>query len=346
MITLFVSAQPCVREELQKKPGVWKEGIKGSTNNVTPANLTKEKEVVQSIFAMIKEGYNPVGCEVTHTGVYGYNAAEGKNWVADPYKFRAYFLRYLCDPNDRQKSYVEISTPTMLSISVNHFTYSNEAIYAAELPDDHKEGYISVKELPEYRNGYYYWESKTEYNPGSNYNSKMKSYYWLISFNNKLPYKHVTQKEYLLKTLASFKASVREINDNESRYRANYAGFSEDDKKVYDQQRNYYGPAIQKIEDMLISKSEAELASPAVILHPGDMQPFSELVAMGTPGADLLIKPNPDYYDKTLPKHAPQFFSINLNISHSDPVYEHVYEHVSKAIDIQKLKAILGVSPG
>jgi len=342
LVTLEGYTQDCVQKELHKKPGTWKEGIKGSTNNVTAANLAKEKEVVQSIFSTIKEGYSPVGCEVTHSGSYGYNDAEGKNWVADPYKFRAYFLRYLCDPNDKQKSYVDISTGTILSISVNHFTYANEAIYAADLPDDHKEGYIMVRELPEYKNGYYYWESKTEYNPRSNYNSKDKRYYWLIAYNNKLPYVHVTQKEYLLKTLASFKNSVREINENEARYKANYSGFSEEDKKSYDQQRNYYTPSIQLIEDLLKNKSESELSQPAVILHPGDMQPLSNFVPQGTPGADILIKPNPDYYDRKLPKHAPQFFSINLTISHDDPVFEHVYQNVSKAINIQKFKAMLG----
>lgn len=338
-------AQPCSREELQKKPGVWKEGIKGSTNNVTAANLAKEKEVVQSIFSMIKEGYSPIGCEVTHTGFYGYNTALGKNWVADPYGFRAYFLRYLCDPNDKQKSYVDISTGTILSVSVNQFTYSIPNIYAADLPDEDKQGYIMVRELPEFKDGYYYWESKTVFDPRSNYNRKEKSYYWLIAYNNKLPYAHVSQKEYLLKTLASFKSSVQEINDNEARYKANYPGFSEDDKRMYDQQRNYYTPAIQQIEGLLKSKSESELASPAVILHPGDMQPYSDLVKMGTPGADILIKPNPDYYDKKLPKHAPQLFSINLTVDHGDPVFEHVYENVSKAINIQKLKAMLGESP-
>jgi hypothetical protein len=342
LVTLEGFTQPCSREELQKKPGVWKEGIKGSTNNITAANLAKEKEVVQSIFAMIKEGYSPIGCEVTHSGVYGYNDTYGKNWVADPYGFRAYFLRYLCDPNDKTKSYVDISTPTILSISVNQFTYPKRTIYAADLPDDHEVGYIMVQELPEYKNGYYYWESKSEYNPRSNYNSKIKTYYWLIAYNNKLPYVHVTQKEYLLKTLASFKLSVQEINENEKRYKANYAGFSEEDKKMYDQQRDYFSPSIQLIEGILKTKSEAELSQSAVILHPGDMKPLPEFVPVGAPGADILIKPNPGYYDRKLPKHAPQLFSIRLTVSHDDPVFEHVYENVSKAINIQKFRAMLG----
>jgi hypothetical protein len=135
---------------------------------------------------------------------------------------------------------------------------------------------------------------------------------------------------------------VQEINENEARYKANYPGFSEDDKNMYDQQRNYYIPAIRSIENMLKNKSDAELASPAVILHPGDMQPMPDFVPMGTSGADILIKPNPDYYDRKLPKHAPQLFSINLNVSHDDPVFDHVYENVSKAINIQKFKAMLG----
>lgn len=77
VVSLEALTQPCSREVLQK-PAVWKEGIKGSINNVTAANLAKEKEVVQSIFSMIKEGNSPIGCEVTHTWVYGYNECTNK----------------------------------------------------------------------------------------------------------------------------------------------------------------------------------------------------------------------------------------------------------------------------
>ena len=96
-----VSAQvPCSQEELTKKPGVWKPGLQGSTSGVSAADLAREKEVVAKTFNIIKENYQPTGCVVSWSGVYGFNPATGKDWAANPYGLGAYFLRYLCDPQN------------------------------------------------------------------------------------------------------------------------------------------------------------------------------------------------------------------------------------------------------
>jgi len=227
---------------------------------------------------------------------------------------------------------------TNLQVAVNKFTPLNVEFYAAELPDDHEEGYVGIRKIPEYIDGYYFMEST------SSYSSKIKTYFWMIGYAGKLPYKHVTQKEYLLKTEADYKIKIQEINEKEAARKKRGDELTQDDIEFYDRQRNYYGNPLILIGNMLESKSEEELASPAVILHPGDLQPLSNLVAMGTPNADILIKPNPDYFNKSLPKHAPQLFSINLTISQGDPVFEDVYEKISKAVDIKKFKAMLGES--
>jgi len=329
-------SQPCVQEELIKLPGEWEQGLKGSVNNVSSANLVKEKEVVQSILNMFMEGYKPMGCRVTYSGVYGYNVNSGKNWISDPYALSAFFLRYLCDPNNKEKYYVDISTPTNLQVSVNKFTPLNKEIFAAELPDDHEEGYIRISKLPEYKNGYYFMESNVDYD------KNITTYFWMIGYSGKLPYKHVTQKEYLLKTLGDYKKKVQEIYEKESAKKSRGDEFTPEDIEFYNRQKEYYGKPIRLIEEMLQNKSAAELESPAVILHPGDLQPFAGLVEMGTPNADILIVPNPDYYNRKLPKYAPQLFSINLTISKGDPVFEDVLEKVSKAVNVKKLKEMLG----
>lgn len=339
-LMLFVAeygySQPCVQEELFKLPGEWKQGMKGSVNNVSSANLVKEKEVVQSILSMFMEGFKPMGCEVTYSGVYGYNVYSGKSWISDPYALSAFFLRYLCDPNNKEKYYVDISTPTNLQVSVNKFTPLNKDIFAAELPDDHEEGYIRISRLPEYKNGYYFMESSVDYD------KNITKYFWMIGYSGKLPYKHLTQKEYLSKTLSDYKKKVKEINEKESARKSRGDEFTPEDNEFYERQKNYYGNPMILIEEMLNKKSAAELESPAVILHPGDLQPFAGLVEMGTPNADILIVPNPDYYNRKLPKYAPQLFSINLTISKGDPVFEDVSEKVSKAVNVKKFKAMLG----
>lgn len=339
-IAIFQStlAQTCVQEELFKLPGAWKPGSKGSVNNVSQANLAKEKEVIQSILSIFREAYSPKGCEVSYSGIYGYNAAYGKNWISDPYGLNAYFLRFLCDPENKDKHYVDISTPTNLDVRVNKFQLLPTEFFAAELSDDHETGFLMVSELPEYKSGYYFMEKQADYN------NKIKTYTWIICYNDKLPYKHLTQREYLILKQAELKLKLDEINERVKVKKARGDEFTSEDIAFYDGQRDYYGKPIRLIDDLLQTKSASELESPAVIQTRGDLNPLPTLVELGTPHSDILIKPNPDYYNKKLPKYAPQLFSINLTISHGDPVFEDVFEKISKAVDIKIFKEMLGES--
>jgi len=329
-------SQPCVEAELLKLPGEWKAGMKGSIMNVSKESLTKEMQTVQSIFEIFKAGYSPMGCIVHYSGVYGFNTAYGKNWIANPYALSTFFLAYACKPDNSGEHWVNSSTSTSLHVAINTFHMERYELFAAELPDDDKQGYFNVPGVPEYKDGYYYIVTPTEYN------KDIKIHTWIICYKGKLPYKHVTQKEYLLKTEADYKIKIQEINEMEAARKKRGDELTDEDIEFYNSQRNYFGNPLILIGNMLKSKSEEELASPAVILHPGDLQPFANLVAMGTQYSDILIKPNPDYFNKSLPKHAPQLFSINLKVQHGHPVYEDIFEKISKAIDVKKFKAMLG----
>lgn len=329
-------SQPCVEAELFKLPGEWKAGLKGSTMNVSKESLAKEMQTVQSIFEIFKAGYNPMGCRVHYSGVYGFNTAYGKNWIANPYGLSMFFLNYACEPDNSGKHYVNISTSTSLHVSINMFQMERFDVFAAELPEDDETGYISIRGFPEYKDGYYYYVTQADYN------SDIKTHTWIICYNGKLPFKHVTQKEYLQLTIADYKKKIQEINDRENATKNRGDKLTPEDVEFYNSQKEYFGKPIRLIEEMLQTKSVEELESPAAIYHPGDLQPFSGLVEMGTPDANILIKPNPDYFNKSLPKHVPQLFSINLKVQHGYPVFEDVFEKISRAVDIKKFKAMLG----
>jgi len=342
LVSMAGFTQDCVQEELIKLPGEWKAGMKGSTTNVSPESLLREKQTIQSIFEIFKAGYNPMGCQVSYGGIYGFNTASGKNWMANPYGLSMYFLNYVCEPDNSGKHYVNISTATTLDVRVNKFQMYNIEFFAAEFPDDHETGYIMVSKLPEYKNGYYFLETTADGN------RKIKTYTWLIFYNDKLPFKHVTQREYLLRKKGDFKLKTDEINERVLTKKNRGDEFTPEDIEFYDGQREYYGKPIRLIEEMLRTKSVSELESPAVIQSRGDLNPLPTLVEISTPDSEILIKPNPDYYNKKLPKHAPQLFSINLTISHDDPVFEDIYEKVSKTVfsNVQKYRAMLCKSLG
>lgn len=331
-------SQPCTPEKLFKLQGEWKVGMKGSTMNVSKESLAKEMQTVQSIFEIFKAGYDPMGCRVEYSGVYGFNTAYGKNWISNPFGLSMFFLDYVCEPDNSGKHYVNISTPTHLDVSVNKFKMERYELFAAELPDDHETGYMAIRGFPKYKDGCYYMESQ------SDYHKSIKTYSWIICYEGKTPYKHVTQKEYLDLKKAEFESKLAEVNRMEKARKIRGDEFTEDDLEFYNRQREYFGESIRLITEMLQNKSTEELESPAVIKSTGDLSPLPSLVEIGTPNGDVLIKPNPEYYKKNLPKHAPQLISINLKIQHGIMVYEDVFEKISQSIDLKKFKSMIGES--
>lgn len=335
LLNLKVSSQTCLQEDLAKIPGVWKQGLQGSTTGVSAADLAREKEVVAKAFNIIKENYQPTGCVASWAGVYGFNPATGKDWVANPYGLGVYFLRYLCDRKKPGQHYVDVATPTSLYINFNEF----ERVKAANLTDDHHDGFLSFRQLPASRNRYYYLKKDVDYN------SKIKKYIWLLTYDKKLPYRHLTKKEYLLNRMAFFNDRIKEINHNDSISRS--WDLNPEDRESYiasyNQQRKFYNEPLRKIRELLNSMNEAELFEPAVIRSRGDGFPLPDFVQMGVEYADILMLPDLTYYNKNLPSSAPQMFSIVLTISHDDPVFEHVYISISKIIEenIDKFRALL-----
>lgn len=329
-------SQPCTPEKLFKLPGEWKVGMKGSTMNVSKESLAKETQTVQSILEIFKTGYNPMGCRVEYSGVYGFNTAYGKNWISNPFGLSMFFLDYVCEPDNSGKHYVNISTPTHLEVSVNKFQMERYELFAAELPDDHESGYMAIRGFPEYKDGCYYMVTQADYN------KSIKTYSWIICYEGKMPFKHVTQKEYLNLKKAEFERELAEINNKEQSRKNRGDELTEDDMDFYNRQREYYGKPLQLINEMLQTKSVEELESPAVIKSTGDLSPLPLLVKIGTPESDVLIKPNPDYYKKNLPKHTPQLISINLKVQHGNLVFEDVFQKISQSIDIRKFKTMIG----
>ena len=58
LMALSSTAQDCAKELLAQKPGTWKAGQQGSVNNVSAADLVKEKAVMAAIHKM-KRKENP-----------------------------------------------------------------------------------------------------------------------------------------------------------------------------------------------------------------------------------------------------------------------------------------------
>ena len=316
-LLLFIvnaSAQDCSKELLKQKPGTWKAGPQGSIKNISAGDLAKEKAVLASIHKMISTHYKPTGCEISYSTVYGKYPDAGQTWIADPYHYGMYILRYLCDKNstDKSKYYVDISTPTTVNITAN-VIFSLNNLYAANIPADDFRGYLKLTKRPERKDGYYFMgEEKVDYN------FPVYEYRWLITYNDTLPFSYVSRKEYLL---IQKKRLEKDIKDSPG-------------------EKAYLDAYLKNINEYL-TNPESELNQPAICMW-NEEEKFEKFVEEGTKGSFIAVKPNPAYYHKNLPKSSPQFFTVVYKISKGDAVFEENIEAIKKAVDFATLKNMLG----
>ncbi len=311
------SAQECTKELLLQKPGTWKAGQQGSITNVSAADLVKEKAILDGIHKMISSNYNPMGCQISYSTVYGKVPLDGQVFKADPYYYAMYILRYLCDRNSQDKSnyYVDISTTTTVNIVANAMYFLN-TLYAANLPGDDFRGYLKLEKRPEKKDGYYYLGEKVA--GDSHLENKIMEYRWLITYNDTLPFTYVSRKEYLLIQQKRLEKTVKESPG----------------EKAYSQK--YFDNIIE-----YLTRPESELSQPAICKW-NDEERFEGFVEEGTRGSFIAVKPNLSYYKKNLPKSSPQFFTVIYKIGHGDPVFEENIAAIEKAVDFVTLKNMLG----
>lgn len=317
LFSLSAIAQDCTKESLRQKPGRFKARPQGSIRNVNAKDLAKEKLVLANIHKMISAHYEPMGCEISYSTVYGKYSSEGQTWIADPYHYAMYILRYLCDNNSKDKSkyYVDVSTPTTVNITANEI-FSLNNLYAANIPSDDSRGYLKLIQRPEKKDGYYYMgEEVVGDGDGKN---KIKEYRWLITYNDTLPFSYISRKEYLL---IQKKRLEKTLQDSPG-------------------EKDYINKFLINLAEYL-KKPETELSKPAICLW-NEEERFETFVEEGTRGSFIAVKPNLAYYKKNLPRSSPQFFTVVYKISHGDPVFEDNVEAIKKAIDFAYLKNMLG----
>lgn len=306
------SAQDCSKALLRQKPGTWKAGLKGSITNVNATDLAKEKEVLASIHNMMNSHYTPKGCQVLYSTTFGKSLATNQTWIADPYYYTMYILRYLCDQQstDKTKYYVDYATPTTVNITANA-AYWMSALYAADMGDDFR-GYLKLLKRPEKKDGFYFMGEEKDYN------EPLYEYRWLITYNDTLPFSYLTRKEYLLIQKKRLEKSIKESPGSE-KFTQKY---------------------VDRINEFL-SRSPDELNKPAICMW-NDEERFEKFVDEGTKGSFIAIKPNLDYYHKKLPKSSPQFFSVVYKISKDGAVFDDNMDAIIKAVDFTVLKNRLG----
>jgi len=316
-LSVQLNAQDCTVASLLQKPGTWKAGTAGVVKNVITADLVKEKALLVAVHKMISSNYSPMGCQVSYSNVFGKYPGQGQLFIADPYHYAMYILRYVCDKRsaDKSKYYTDVSTPTTVNITAN-VIFSLDNLYAANMPADDFRGYLKLKQRPQQKDGAWFMGEEVVGDYGTA--SEIKEYRWLITYNDTLPFYYVSRKEYLLIQKKRLEKALID-NPGEKEYHQRYLG---------------------NISEYL-KKAESELNKPAVCMW-NEEERFENFVEEGSRGSFIAVKPNLDYYRKKLPKSSPQFFSVVYKISGADVAFEQNMAAIKKAVDFSALKSMLG----
>jgi hypothetical protein len=356
-IALSASAQDCDKELLIEKPGIWKEGIKGSVTGVAVADLAKEKEIVAQLSKMIKSKYTPMGLEALVSNGYG---RPYPNMPANTYGYYIYFLPYYCDGNSMK---TEHETGTDFFINVNSF---GEEIYDTISANAHfsGKGFHEMADMPVEKDGYWYFK---EIDVNLGFGIPGKRTVWLITYDGKLPFAYVSKQAFLEKqqrlllkglaeTLASLKGTLKSNEEEKARkeleykndpkkleyyLRMDYEYIKVNNEKYIIDTEEKFKNALDKIETQLKFPLE-ELNQPSIVKK----DPNDHLSYLFTTDEDpfgrVLIQPNPGYFNKKLPRSSPQFFTVRINGDHQYNITGKAMADVMKAVDFTTLKSMLG----
>jgi len=338
MSVIGLKAQPCSIEALLKVPGIWKGPGLGSVHNVTPENLAKEKAVIGEIQKMISSVYQPYGVNCSYSYVFGYGVSGGKNWMADPYEYVIRFPDFTCNPkyNDISKKWINPEPRASIWITVNEIFRGGFQLYAADLPDDSFVPFGQIDSWPEKRDGYWFRKIRDS----GFERSGDRHYQCLITYDNKLPFKVFTRRQYLEykiplmeKYLADFIKQSSEIDPN----------FDAASKRVFESSQEQIKELRQKIQQvklLLTAMSEAELEMGAIIIKEPDDE-FSGFKKEGEPYAKILVVPDLSYYQR-LPKWVPQFFCVDVGFDTRTEAYRTAVPAVEKTLNFSWFRKMLG----
>ena len=227
------------------------------------------------------------------------------------------------------------------------------------------EGFNVMPDMPVAKDGYWYFK-ETDANLGFGVTGKKLMF--LITYDGKLPYSYISKRAFLEKRkqilttqmaaeAVSFNDALKSLeiekglmqttykNDPEklSKYlNKDYPYTKNKFEKLLEANAGNYKPEFEKIETQL-SKSAAEMDEPAIVKK----DPKAKLDAYlftydDDPFGKVLIKPNPGYFNKKLPRSSPQFICVTIIWNSQEPIAANFEEAILKAVDFTTLKNMLG----
>lgn len=329
-------------EQLKNIPGKWlpQPGDEKSVSSPWPsaADAAGAKSVFNKIGKIFQQEYKPVGADVYHilTHTISPDAPYGNSYIYTLSNFI-----FLCINGKRARNDEGVSS----SVTINPVSTSGN-IQFLEMPVYNQSGEVSSEvensggfyalssreckggKLPDFSKGYHIFDSEYDYKV------------W-ITYEGKMPYRYVSRKEFLEKQVLIGEAKLKELNKYYS---------SKDWKELLEmlpQNKEKMLKDVKKhleIFEKLLEAYRQDLKKDAAWL--GEMAVVKQETVSGVfryvfttlddpymPAVPIM--PNPDYYNRKLPKWTPQL--IVINVGRTDFfIGENIQKVVDKNIDFFK----------
>lgn len=348
-------AQDCTEATILQKPGLWKEN-NAVASGIAPTDVVKEKKVVAALHEMIKSKFTPMGVLAEMNG--GYSSPQ--SWMpVNDYTYSIIPLNYYCDGNNVKTAG---ETSTYFSIAANRLDV--EIFEDAQGDRLLAEGYNVMDDMPIEKDGYWYFK---EIDAPLGFGMTGRSRAWIITYDGKLPYAYVSKKEFLekrkeilstqlLDASQGFK-DVLERNEIEKGFKEkeyendpaklthymkmDYLPSKERYEKLLADNEKNYKPAFLKIENLL-KMPVSELSQPAIVKQDSNDHLSYLFTDDNDPFGKILIKPNPAYFNKKLPRSSPQFFWVYVRGNHKEKIATSFTTEIVEAVDFAAMKNMLG----
>ncbi len=344
-------------DKILAKEGSW--GKTSRSENATAAELVVQKKYVNAVQTLLSREYKPAHLQAEFSL---WHARLNSREPVTTYGLTLYGMQYSCNAGELELNH---ETSTKMTIGFNQFT---ETQLFDTITDHMLTGFNKLSHgIPvEIQPGIWQFpDNRTSLGFGMEGNSKL----WLLSYPGKLPWTYVTRREFLLKRRKNLQ---RQMADETPRYNeqlqqmgamkkeqeskndaarlenfinVTYKPTVERIEQNYRKSRSAFEAAIEKIEQQL--RSNAELDKPAIVMvNPSNHLEYN-FTDKAEAFAEVLVKPNPSYFNKAFGKSIPQLITVEIIYNPKDDIALKFMQDVSKANDLAYLQSFIGKSaPG
>ena len=343
LCNIHSKAQDCNKEQLKTLEGKWLpqpgDAVGGNYRRPSTAEIAGAKKTLAKIKQFFQEKYRPVGMDTYHHYHFLAEESTDKNIYGNSSVYTIRNFLFHCVKGKKETSeeglgsYVHINPVDLLKFSsipvLNEYGKVNEmpgfhALTSSQCPNG---------KLPDFSEGYYILET-------------ISSYIVFITHKGKQPFRYVSRKEFLEKQIAICEANLKDLNKHYTsktwkeqlemfpQFREKMLKDSKEHLAMYERPINAYKEDLKKdaawLNEMSIVQ-QVSVKDPKTNQHQYSRFDFTSLK---DPYNNFFvpIMPNPDYYNRKLPKWEPQFIVIDIR-EHNSFISKEVRKVVEKNID-------------